>query len=58
MNFRESKCSCIVEYGGKVTAVAKPIVKNNVNINPIKEEDSCKYPGQDENFGYVETVNK
>ena len=48
----------MVVQGGKVTAVAKLIVKNNVNINPIKEEDSCKYPGQDENFGYVETVNK
>ena len=42
----------------KVTAVTEPITINNVTINPMKEGDSYKYLGQDENLGYVGSVNK
>ena len=43
---------------GNITAATEPITINNVNINPMKEENSYKYLGQDESNGYVESVNK
>ena len=42
----------------KITAATEPITINNVTINPMKEGDSYKYRGQDENLGYVGPVNK
>ena len=43
---------------GKITAATVPITINNVTVNPIKERDSYKYLGQDENVEYVGSVNK
>ena len=47
----------IVERG-KITAATEQITINNVTINPMKEGDSYKYLGQDENLEYVGSVNK
>ena len=43
---------------GKVTAATERTAIHNVTINPIKEGDSYKYLGQDENLGYVGPGNK
>ena len=48
MKFGQSKCSYMVVERGKIT----------VTINPMKEGDSYKYLGKDENLGYVGPVNK
>ena len=42
----------------KITAATEPITINNVTINPMKEGDSYKCLGQDENLGYVGPVNE
>ena len=47
----------VVEIG-KITAATDSITINNVTINPMKEGDSYKYLGQDENLEYVGPVNK
>ena len=43
---------------GKITDTTKPIMINNITINPMKEGDSYIYLGQDENLGYIGLVNK
>ena len=58
MKFGESKCSYMTIERGNVTAATEPTTINKVNTNPVKEGDSYKYLGQDENFGYGEPVNK
>ena len=58
MKFGQPKCPDMVVERGKITAATEPITINNVTINPMKERDSCKYLGQDENLGYVGPVNK
>ena len=58
MKFGQSKCSYMVDEKGKITAGIDPITINNVTINPMREGDSYKYLGQDENLGYVGPVNK
>ena len=42
----------------KITATTEPITINKITINPMKEGDSYKYLGQDENLRYVGPVNK
>ena len=58
MKFGQSKCSYMVVEKAKITAATEPITINNITINPMKEGDSYKYLGQDENLGYVGPVNK
>ena len=58
MKFGQSKCSYMVVEKGKITAATESITINNIIINPMKEGDSYKYLGQDENLGYVGPVNK
>ena len=58
MKFGQSKCPYMVVEKGKITAATGPITVNNVTINPMKEGDSYKYLGQNENLGYVGPVNK
>ena len=43
---------------GKITAAIEPITINDVTINPVKDGDSYKYLGQDENLGCAGPVNK
>ena len=58
MKFEQSKCSYMAVERGKITAATEPITINNVTITPMKEGDSYKYLGQDENLGYFGPVNK
>ena len=58
MKFGQSKCPDMVVERGKIPAATEPITINNVTINTMKERDSYKYLGQDENLGYVGPVNK
>ena len=58
MKFGQSKCSYMVVERGKITAATERITINNVTINLMKEGDSHKYLGQDENLGCVRPVNK
>ena len=58
MTIAQSKCSYMAVERGTTTAATEPIMINNVTINPMKERDSYKYLGQDENLGYVGPVNK
>ena len=58
MKIAQSKCSYMAVERGTITAATEPIMINNVTINPMKERDSYKYLGQDENLGYVGPVNK
>ena len=58
MEFGQSRCSYKVVEKGKITAATAPITIRNVIINPMKEGDSYKYLGQDENLGYVGPGNK
>ena len=58
IKFGQSKCSYMVVERGKITAATERITINNVTINLMKEGDSYKYLGQDENLGYVGPVDK
>ena len=43
---------------GKIVESHEVIVINGVTIKPLKDGDSYKYLGQDENIGYVGPLNK
>ena len=53
MIFGESKCAFLAIDKGKVEESHEVIVMNEVMIKPLKDGDSYKYLGQDENIGYV-----
>ena len=58
MKFSESKCTYMVIEKGTLIEKKEPIIINNVKIKPMKEGESYKYLGQDENISYVRPVNK
>ena len=58
MVFGESKCAFLAIGKGKFVENHEAIVINGVAIKPLKDGDSYKYLGQDENIGYVEPLNK
>ena len=58
MIFGESKCAFLAIDKGKVVESHEAIVINRVAIKPLKDGDSYKYLGQDENIGYVGPLNK
>ena len=58
MKFSESKCTYMVIEKGTFIEKKEPIIINNVKIKPMKEGESYKYLGQDENISYVGPVNK
>ena len=58
MKFGLTKCAYLRIDKGKIVTSKEPIVMNNVAIDPVKEGDSYKYLGQDENLGYVGPLNK
>ena len=58
MLFGESKCIFLDIDKGKIVENNETIVMNVVIIKPFKEEDSQKYHGQNENIGYVGSLNK
>ena len=58
MKFGESKCAYLKIQKGLIKQSAQHPEINNICIKPIKEGESYKYLGQDENFGYVGSLNK
>ena len=58
MIFGESKCAFLAIDKGKIVESHEVIVMNGVTIKPLKDGDSYKYLGQDENIGYVGPLNK
>ena len=58
MKFRESKCVYLKIQKGLIKQSAQNLEINNGFIKPIKEGESYKYLGQDENLGYVASLNK
>ena len=43
---------------GEIIEQVKPIVMNDVTINPMKTDECYKYLGQDQNISYVGPINK
>ena len=58
MKFGESKCTYLKIEKGLIKQSAQNLEIDNVCIKPIKEGESYKYLGQDENLGYVASLNK
>ena len=58
MIFGYPKCAFLVIDKGEIVESHKLIVMNGVKIKPLKDGDSYKYLGQDENIGHVEPLNK
>ena len=58
MKFGESKCAYLKIQKGLIKQSAQNPEINNVCIKPIKEGESYKYLGQDENLRYVGSLNK
>ena len=50
MKFGESKCTYMVIEKGTLIVKKEPIIINNVKIEHMKEGESYKYLGQDENI--------
>ena len=58
MIFGKSKCTFPAIDKEKIVESHEVIVMNGVTIKPLKDGDSYKYLGQDENIGYVGPLNK
>ena len=56
--FGEDKCAYQQVENGKLIKNTEDLKINNFNIKPIKDSDTYKYLGIDENISYVGTVNK
>ena len=51
MVFGETKCAFLAIGKGKVAESHEAIIINRVAIKPLKDGDSYKYLGEDENIG-------
>ena len=58
MIFEKSKCAFLPIDKGKIVESHKAIVMNGVTIKSLKDGDSYKYLGEEENIGYVLPLNK
>ena len=58
MVYGESKCAFLAIDKGKMVESHEVIIINGVAIKSMKDGDSYKYLGQDENIGYVGPLNK
>ena len=58
MTFGEDKCAFQQVENGKLIKNTIRLEINNLSIEPIKDGDTYKYLGIDENISYVGTVNK
>ena len=58
MTFGEDNCAYQQAENGKLIKNTENLKMNNLNIKPIKDGDTYKYLGIDENISYVGTVNK
>ena len=58
MSFGLSKCAYSKVERGRLSKCDENLVMNNLSIQPIKEGETYKYLGQDENLSYDGPVNK
>ena len=58
MTFGEDKCAYQQVENGKLIKNTEHLEMNNLFIKPIKDRDTYKYLGIDEDISYVGTVNK
>ena len=58
MSFGESKCAYLRIERGKMKETTQHLEMNGLKIQPIKDGESYKYLGQDENLSYDGPVNK
>ena len=54
--FGEDKCAYQQVENGKLIKNTEDLKINNFNIQPVKDSDTYKYLGIDENISYVGTV--
>ena len=58
MDFRTDKCAYLNIVKGMIVSDGEPLVMNNLTIKPVKEGDTYKYLGIDENISYHGPINK
>ena len=58
MDFRTDKCAYLNIVKGMMVSDGEPLVMNNLTIKPVKEGDTYKYLGIDENISYHGPINK
>ena len=52
MDFETNKCAYLKIVKGMIVSDGEPLVMNNLTIKPVKEGDTYKYSGIDENISY------
>ena len=58
MDFGTNKCAYLKIVKGMIVSDGEPLVMNNLTIKPVKEGDTYKYLGIDENISYHGPINK
>ena len=58
MIFGDSECAFLAIDKGKIVESHEVIAMNGITIKPLKDGNSYKYLGQDENIGYLGLLNK
>ena len=58
MDFGTNKCAYLKIVKGMMVSDGEPLEMNNLTIKPVKESDTYKYLGIDENISYHEPINK
>ena len=58
MDFGTNKCVYLKIVKGMIVSDGEPLVMNNLTIKPVKEGDTYKYLGIDENISYHGPINK
>ena len=57
MDFRINKCAYLKIVKGMIVSSGEPLVMNNLTIKPVKEGNTYKYSGIDENISYHGPIN-
>ena len=58
MTFGDDKCAYQQIQNGKLLQYTKNLEINQLSIKPMKEGDTYKYLGIDENISYIRPINK
>ena len=58
MDFGTNKCAYLKIVKGMIFSDGEPLVMNYLTIKPVKEGDTYKYLGIDENISYHGPINK
>ena len=58
MDFGNNKCAYLKIVKETIVGDGEPLVMNNLTIKPVKEGDTYKYLGIDENIIYHGPINK